>query len=142
MDNGRRLGCGVILYKGVFLISKGKYREWLTEDKLILLGGWARDGLSDEQIAHNIGISRSTLSDWKNKHLDIADALKKNKEIADYEIENALFEKAKSGDVGAMIFWLKNRRPSKWKDKPISDNEEVIKKLDEIIGDIDVIADK
>ncbi len=127
--------------KGVVTISKGKYSEWLSDDRLILLGGWARDGLSDEQIAHNIGISRTTLYDWKNKFEDIADALKKNKEIADYEIENALFEKAKHGDVAAMIFWLKNRKPTKWKDKPIADNEEVIKKLDEIIGGIDDIAD-
>lgn len=122
-------------------MSKGVYREWQTADNLILLGGWARDGLSDEQIAHNIGISRTTLYSWKNKYSDIDNALKKNKEIADYEIENALFEKAKHGDVAAMIFWLKNRKPKKWKDKPIADNEEVIKKLDEIIGGIDDIAD-
>jgi hypothetical protein len=32
------------------------------------------------------------LYDWKNKYQDIADALKKNKDAADYEVENALYE--------------------------------------------------
>ena len=36
----------------------------------------------------------------------------------DYEVENALLAKALGGDVTAMIFWLKNRRPDKWRDKP------------------------
>lgn len=104
-----------------------KYQEWLTESKLTLLGGWARDGLSDEQIAHNIGISRDTLISWKKKYKQIADTLKENKATADYQVENALFKKAigftdERGryyppDIAAQIFWLKNRRPDKWKDK-------------------------
>lgn len=32
-------------------MAKGKASEWLDDDKLLLLQGWARDGLSDEQIA-------------------------------------------------------------------------------------------
>lgn len=47
---------------------QAKYKEWLTKEGLIKIEGWARDGLTDEQIAHNIGISRKTLSDWKNKY--------------------------------------------------------------------------
>ena len=46
-------------------MAKGKYQEWLEPDGLLLLEGWARDGLSDEQIAHNMGIVTSTLYDWK-----------------------------------------------------------------------------
>ena len=49
-------------------MAKGKYQEWLEPEKLILIEGWARDGLTDEQIAKNIGISRSTLNEWKNKY--------------------------------------------------------------------------
>lgn len=44
-----------------------KYEKWLTPDGLVRIGGWARDGLTDEQIAHNMGISRSTLNAWKKK---------------------------------------------------------------------------
>lgn len=43
-----------------------KYTEWISEEGLIKIGGWAKDGLTDEQIAQNIGISRSTLNEWKN----------------------------------------------------------------------------
>lgn len=58
-------------------MAKGKYEYWRTTDGLILLQGWARDGLKDEQIAHNMGIRRTTLYDWKNKYPDINDALKR-----------------------------------------------------------------
>lgn len=75
-------------------MAKGQYEEWRKEENLIRLRGWAMDGLTDDQIAHNIGISRSTLSEWKNKFSDIADSLKKGKEVADYEVENALYMKA------------------------------------------------
>lgn len=97
-------------------MAKGKYERWLTADGLILLEGWARDGLTDEQIAHNAGISRKTLSDWKKKYSDIGDTLKKGKEVVDYEVENALLKNAMGGDTVAQIFWLKNRKPSKWRD--------------------------
>ncbi|MEK1833267.1 helix-turn-helix domain-containing protein [Priestia megaterium] len=60
-------------------MAKGKYEKWITEEGLVLLEGWARDGLTDEQIAHNVGVSRSTLNDWKKKYPDISDALKKEK---------------------------------------------------------------
>lgn len=120
-------------------MTKGKYEQWLTDEGLILLEGWARDGLTDEQIAHNMGVSRKTLAEWKKKYGDIGDTLKKGKEIVDYEVENALLKKAlgytvkeqkltKDGelieiereippDTTAQIFWLKNRRPDKWRDK-------------------------
>ena len=75
-------------------MAKGKYEEWLRPDKLLLIEGWARDGLSEEQIAHNMGISRSTLKEWKKKYPAISATVKKNKEVADREIENALFKSA------------------------------------------------
>ena len=123
-------------------MAKGKYEYWRTTDGLILLQGWARDGLTDEQIAHNLGIRRTTLYDWKNKYPDINDALKKGKEIVDYEVENALLKRAKQGDVTAQIFWLKNRRPEKWRDKVQFTDETSLKKLDSLIESIDKKAAK
>lgn len=75
-------------------MAKGKYEKWLTEEGLLLLEGWARDGLTDEQIAHNMGISVATLYNWKSKHLEILESLKKGKEIVDIQVENALLKKA------------------------------------------------
>ena len=75
-------------------MAKGKYQKWLEPENLILLEGWARDGLTDEQIAKNMGISYSTLKDWKNKYPAISATLKKGKEVIDTEVENALLQKA------------------------------------------------
>lgn len=103
-------------------MAKGKYEYWLTTDGLTLLEGWARDGLTDEQIASNCGVTATTLYDWKNRFPEISEALKKGKEVVDYEVENALLKKAMSGDITAAIFWLKNRRSNKWRDKPVQDS--------------------
>lgn len=75
-------------------MAKGKFQEWLEPEGLLKLEGWARDGLIDEQIAANMGISRSTLSVWKDKYSDISDSLKKGKEVVDRQVENALLKRA------------------------------------------------
>jgi transcriptional regulator with XRE-family HTH domain len=75
--------------------SKAKYEYWLTNEGLMRIEAWCRDGLVDEQIAKNIGISRSTLNEWKNKYSVISDTLKKVKEVVDIEVENALLKRAK-----------------------------------------------
>lgn len=49
--------------------------EW--KDKLIVIEGWAKDGLTDEQIAKNMGISTSTLYEWKKKYSEFSESLKK-----------------------------------------------------------------
>lgn len=72
----------------------GKYHDWLTAEGLLKLEGWARDGLTDEQIAGNMGVKRQTLYDWKNRFPDISDALKKGKEVVDRAVENALLKRA------------------------------------------------
>lgn len=67
---------------------------WLTEDGLIKIQGWARDGLIDKQIAKNMGVSAGTLRNWKNVFPEIAEVLRKGKEVVDREVENALFKSA------------------------------------------------
>lgn len=130
-------------------MAKGKYEYWLTHDGLTRLEGWARDGLTDEQIAKNMGISAATLYNWKRDYLEISDTLKRGKEVVDFEVENALLKKALgyktkemkltrdgqliemerevSGDVTAQIFWLKNRKPDKWRDKPEEEKQDTRK---------------
>ena len=46
----------------------GKYHEWITDEGLLKIEGWARDGLTDKQIAHNIGITEQTLNNWKKDY--------------------------------------------------------------------------
>lgn len=118
---------------------------WNNEDGLLRIAGWARDGLTNEQIAENMGIGLSTLYEWQNRYTEFSDALKVSKEIVDRHVENALLKRAlgytyeectwePSRDTGEMIltkkiekqvipdttaqiFWLKNRKPEDWRDK-------------------------
>ncbi|MBQ2212893.1 MAG: helix-turn-helix domain-containing protein [Ruminococcus sp.] len=124
-------------------MAKGKYQKWLTPEGLLLLEGWARDGLTDEQIAKKIGISRKTLNDWKNNYSDICDTLKKGKEVVDYQVENALLNSALDGNTTAQIFWLKNRRPDKWRDKQKEEADNTaLDKLDDILREIKADAER
>ena len=75
-------------------MAKGRVLEWLEEDKLKLLEGWTRNGLTNDQIAKNIGVNPKTIYDWMNKEPKIKEALKKGKEVVDLEVENALYKKA------------------------------------------------
>lgn len=101
--------------------------EWLTPENKTRIRGWCLDGLIDKQIYKNMGISRTTFYKWKSENSEFADLLKRGKEIADREVENALFKSA-TGFIGpdnkyyppnttAQIFWLKNRKKDDWKDK-------------------------
>lgn len=75
-------------------MAKGKYQEWLTDDGLLRIEGWARDGLTDEQIAKNMRINVATLYAWKNKYSEISEALKRGKAPIDNMVENALLKRA------------------------------------------------
>lgn len=70
------------------------YKDWITEEGLIKIEGWARDGLINEQIANEIGIHPSTLYDWQKKYPEIAEALKRGKDVIDRQVENALLKRA------------------------------------------------
>lgn len=114
-------------------MAKSKWEE--VKDKLMLVEGWARDGLTDEQIAENLGISTSTFYDYKSKYSEFSESLKKGKELVDYEVENALLKNALSGNITAQIFWLKNRKPRQWKDKVEMEKDNKIQRI-EIINDL------
>lgn len=120
-----------------------KYDYWITEEGLIEIEGWARDGLTDKQISHNIGVNEATLNRWKSKYPSIMQALKDGKEVVDRQVENAMLKSAlgfmyeeetvtnagevvttrkySKPNVTAQIFWLKNRKPDVWRDKQEQD---------------------
>ncbi|MEJ7466950.1 helix-turn-helix domain-containing protein, partial [Staphylococcus warneri] len=70
------------------------YEKLDIKDKLGLVEGWKRDGLTDEQIAKNLGVSKHSLIKWKKEKPDFLNAIKKGKEVSDYELENALHKRA------------------------------------------------
>ena len=155
-------------------MAKSTITEWEEIDKLLLLEAWARDGLTDEQIAGNMGITVRSLYNWKKRSILIFQSLKTGKEVADIEVENALRKKALGfreteqvvssrrvveydegkrvrevtepvvtqvekyypPDTTAQIFWLKNRKPDKWRDK-----QEAKVDLTEAVRIVDSIGD-
>lgn len=98
-------------------MAKGKFEYWLTDPGLRRVKGWATDGLTLEQVAENMGISLSTLCEWRNRYPEISEALKEGKDDVDRQVENALFRSALEGNTTAQIFWLKNRKRLEWRDK-------------------------
>lgn len=127
--------------------SRGKYEYWLTDEGLIKIEGWAKDGLTDKQIAHNVGVAERTFTEWKRRFDTLTAVLKRGKEVVDREVENALLKRALGyeyeetktvveitpdgdkkqrvektkklvvPDTTAQIFWLKNRKPAEWRDR-------------------------
>lgn len=136
-----------------------------TKDNLIRIAAWTRDGLTEEQIAKNFGISYNT---FKRAKKDpeygelITTALIQTKDVVDMEVENMLLKRARGyeydevteeyemgilvkrkvthkmvvPDTSAQIFWLKNRQPDKWRDRREVDNTVALVKLDEVLGQI------
>lgn len=77
----------------------GKEKEspvdyWLSDDGLILIEAWARDGYTLSEIAQRMGVARYTLSKWRQRYPDITKALSTGKELIDYKVENALLKAA------------------------------------------------
>lgn len=73
-------------------MAEQKWRQWAEDaSRQAVLCAWKRAGISDEEIAKKIGISRSTLSEWKRKYEPIRRALESGREFADRLVENSLF---------------------------------------------------
>ena len=104
----------------------------------------SRAGLNEDVIASEMGISRATLFNWKNKHPEFLDAIQAGKEDSDDIVKASLYQRATGydhkavkifmpanaeepvyapyvehvpPDVGAIKMWLTNRKPKDWKDK-------------------------
>lgn len=150
---------------------RGRYtsenlEEWTTPEKLILLTGWCMDGYTNEEIAKKIGISLTTLKNWMNKNVSFMTALKKGKEICDYEVEQNLYKatqdhivsltkkqivKDKDGEkqyititeqvipasTTAQLSWLNNRKRNKWSNRQVIDSPEERKPVDININVVD-----
>ena len=80
-------------------MANPKYKEWLEPDNLLRIEGWAKDGLTLDQIAHNMGCALGTLCEWKKNHPEINEAIKRGNRPANLEVENALFKSACGYDV-------------------------------------------
>ncbi len=85
------------------------------------IADWVRNGASNKEIAKRLGISIDSFCEYQKEFSEFSEVLKKTREAVDGEVENALLQNALKGNITAQIFWLKNRRPKQWRDKPVED---------------------
>lgn len=125
-------------------------------EKLCLLGA------TDDDLAEFYSVSRTTVNNWKNEHPEFLDTIKRGKEMADAEIANSLYHRAKGyshpevkvfqsdgaiithdvikhypPDTAAAFIWLKNRQPGKWRDKKEIENTNIDKNIPDTLEEIE-----
>lgn len=114
-----------------------------------------------------MGIGYTTLKEWLNRFPTLSATLKEGKIPVDLEVENALLRNAmgydyeetvteieelgggrqkkhvrkikkhRPPDTTAQIFWLKNRRPDRWRDKPLTaEDTTTMEKLDAMLAEV------
>lgn len=121
---------------------KSKFNEKLGE----VFVRKTQEGKTLEEIAEIVGVSKRTLSNWMGQSTDLLHAVKEARQVADELVEAALFSRAtgyshpetKVGfsdgcpvteevtkhyppDTTAIMFWLRNRNPKKWREKTEGD---------------------
>lgn len=112
---------------------------WQRPERLALLRGWVREGVSEKEIARRIGLKPLGLKLWRGRYPAIREAMTLTGEMADYQVEEALLkaavgyryteekteqtdkgeklvrtEKEVSPNVTAIGLWLKRRKPEVW----------------------------
>ena len=122
-------------------------------------------GYIDKQLADFFNVSEQTINTWKNKHPEFLESIKRGKDIADAEVVDSLFKRAKgfdyeevelkvvSGktskkiikkralpDPTSAIFFLKNRQSKYWRDKQVT--ETTVNVVDEMASLMKEISDE
>ena len=118
----------------------GQYHESMPERTVKLCSQF---GASDEMLATAFGVNEKTINNWKQQYPEFLQSIKDGKDLFDSDtIERSLLHRAigyshpedkifnDNGkalvvpttkhyppDTTAMIFWLKNRQPARWRDK-------------------------
>jgi hypothetical protein len=73
-------------------------------------------GATAPEIANYIGTSIASFNRWTIEHDELREALKRGRDASDDRVEESLYRNALAGNTTAQIFWLKNRRPDRWRD--------------------------
>ena len=118
------------------LLKRGRKSDFRPE-YILIAKACARFGAIEDEIANELNIGPATLDRWKQKYPEFRCALKAGKEASDDRVERSLYQLAigwngQPPNTTAAIFWLKNRRPDRWRD---------VQQLDQAIGHY-MISDK
>lgn len=134
---------------------KSKAKEWLQPEKIKEIEEMAASGMFEKDIAAKIGVARQTWFSWKNDFPSFSDAIKRgfsrrcqvaesslNKLIKGYDYEETRTELTIKDDqvvgskqititkhvppnLGAVIFFLTNANPEKWKNFRFNGEDEI-----------------
>jgi len=138
------------IYMEVIVARPSKY-ETHVAPRLEEIKDWVRNGATDKEVWERLGISENSFYEYKKRFSEFSESIKENKEIVDAKVESALLKRALGyeydeitkerkddgelvvtktvrkqvvPDTKAQIFWLKNREPSKWREKPMQNAED------------------
>lgn len=130
-----------------------------VEPRLDEVLAWLRNGLSEEQVYTNLGVSKTSWHNYKQQHDELVDTIKKGKKCQVAITENTLFNlaqgyyyeeeeifkmrdaegfevlekvtvrKYKHPNLGAVAFLLKNKAPDQYADN-ITMNKAKLKELE------------
>ncbi len=121
---------------------KNKYYSHV-QTRLEEIAGWCREGLIEAEVCKRLGVGVTSFTLYKRQYPALLKAIKEGKEIADYRVEDSLYQRAMGMDIEethqefkegklvserkvtkhlapdptSMIFWLKNRKGKQWRDK-------------------------
>lgn len=118
------------------IVESKDFNKWKTREGQIQLEKWGMEGLSYAAIARKMGVSKSTLANWREKHYEISEAIERGLDFANGQVTNALFKKATGyikrktvidnkgveheieeevePDFKAIQYWLNNRSKDHW----------------------------
>lgn len=100
-------------------------------------------GATDHELADLFGVSDTTIDDWKEQHPEFLGSIRAGKVMADAQVAESLFKRATGytgkkvvtanvagvisdikevndyvgPDTAAASLWLRNRQPTRWRDK-------------------------
>ena len=132
--------------------QKKRKAFWLSEEGLILIAGWRRNGVALTEIAtKHIGVSKTAFWGWYRESEELRKACAVAKDVADSAVEDALwrravgydyweevwdliegelrlsrkFKKHMPPDTKAIMQWLFNRLPLQWRalQEPLQDTQ-------------------
>jgi hypothetical protein len=122
--------------------QKERKKFWLSEEGLILIAGWRRNGIPLTEIAEKyVGVSKTAWWGWYRESENLRKACAVSQDVANSDVENALFRRATGynyteevhelvegeirltkvykkhvpPDVKAILAWLYNRLPNRWR---------------------------
>lgn len=131
---------------------------WSSEEGLTLIGDWARQGLSNGEIASRAGITARTLAKWRRSSPALEAALLRGRDWANAAVEGALLRRALGytvtetaeeetstglktktsekhipGDLSAQMVWLKTRRPEIWGERAANPQSGMLREIVEAV---------